>query len=633
MKGISVVERHFEKAATLLVAVSVFGYLAWDFLSPTTFKMGSKSDVTPATANEILLQKALSVQKQQSGENTLEFEPIQKGVTQEAFTQKLNSNISAPDRLSANAPSLAKKILLPDVRSLDTWYYEPRFSAPTMVSPVEWFGDALEAESTSKNEALQKFLASQSDANSLDVIWTRPVAHVDLKAIRNELVKEEKSANPPRLATVSEWRKNAIYFLDVVFERQEQKDDGSWSDPVVVPAMFGFEGKLFRDKKDLDSNKIFASMRGEKSIEKAIRQPDFYPSLHGSGKIESSTNSTSALPATAQGDKKKQQITEKKKEDLQTKEKELAPLEKELQILGGDWTQQKEDARKADAKKEAERKRKENKNNSNTVAEPPVDLKIPQWKKITKDVITLRKIIKDLKSDLGIESEAPVDSKAEKSTPKQVEVDPDFIDVWTHDLQAPLGKTLRYRCHIDIYNPFFGKERQLVEKQKPLAKNPMISTAVSEWSSPVRVPRKAMYFAENGTIETNVAGSKSAVFFNVYVLKNGFWQKTDPNPSFEPGQPLIFPLTFKEKLGEDKNPASSNEIDSGWFVVDVVDDPNASPEKNRATLPGVVISRRDGTEKLEIRYPTLQKQDPDQTKLKNLVEEAKSAKPLPNKAG
>ena len=110
MKGISVVERHFEKAATLLVAVSVFGYLAWDFLSPTTFKMGSKSDVTPATANEILLQKALSVQKQQAGENTLEFEPIQKGVTQEAFTQKLNANITAPDRLSANAPSLAKKL-------------------------------------------------------------------------------------------------------------------------------------------------------------------------------------------------------------------------------------------------------------------------------------------------------------------------------------------------------------------------------------------------------------------------------------------------------------------------------------------------------------------------------------------
>ena len=520
MKGISVVERHFEKAATLVVALCIFGYLAWDFLSPATFKMGAKSDVTPATANEILLQKALSVQKQQGGENTLEFEPIQKGVTQEAFAQKLNSNISAADRLPANTPSLAKKIILPDVRSLDTWYYEPHFSAPTMVTPVEWFGDALEAEATSKNEALQKFLASQPDANSLDVIWTRPVAHVDLKSIRNELVKEDKSANPPRLATVSEWRKNAIYFLDVVFERQEQKDDGSWSDPVVVPAMFGYEGKLFRDKKDLDSNKIFASMRGEKSIEKAIRQPDFYASLHGAGNIQSSTNSTSALPATAQADKKKQQVTEKKKEDLQTKEKELATLEKELQILGGDWTQQKEDAKRADAKKEADRKRKENKNNSNASSEPPVDLKIPQWKKITKDVIALRKIIKDLKSDLGIQSDVPVDSKAEKSAPKPVEVDADFIDVWTHDLQAPLGKTLRYRCHIDIYNPFFGKERQLVEKQKPLAKNPMISTAVSEWSSPVRVPRKAMYFAENGTVETNVAGSKSAMFFNVYVLNN-----------------------------------------------------------------------------------------------------------------
>lgn len=78
MKGISVVERHFEKAATLVVALCVVGYLAWDFLSPTTFKMGVKSDVTPATANEILLQKPCLFRSNKKGRTHLNLNQFKR---------------------------------------------------------------------------------------------------------------------------------------------------------------------------------------------------------------------------------------------------------------------------------------------------------------------------------------------------------------------------------------------------------------------------------------------------------------------------------------------------------------------------------------------------------------------------
>ena len=80
-----------------------------------------------------------------------------------------------------------------------------------------------------------------------------------------------------------------------------------------------------------------------------------------------------------------------------------------------------------------------------------------------------------------------------------------------------------------------------------------------------------------------------------------------------------------DKSDSDSSAVASQDIDTGCFLVDIVDDPNASPEKQRATLPGVILSRRDGTSDLEIRYPTREKLDADQLILKNLLEEAKSA--------
>ena len=97
----------------------------------------------------------------------------------------------------------------------------------------------------------------------------------------------------------------------------------------------------------------------------------------------------------------------------------------------------------------------------------------------------------------------------------------------------------------------------------------------------------------------------------------------DPNPSFEPGQSIV----FKEKLDSENSSATFVETDSGWFVVDVIDDPNAVPEKNRPNLPAVVLRRQDGEGAIEIRYPTIDKKNPSIILLENLVKEAKKNKP------
>ena len=52
MKDISLVERHFEKLAVVLVALLIGSYLAWDFLEPSSVKMGAQHPtVAPSAVN------------------------------------------------------------------------------------------------------------------------------------------------------------------------------------------------------------------------------------------------------------------------------------------------------------------------------------------------------------------------------------------------------------------------------------------------------------------------------------------------------------------------------------------------------------------------------------------------------
>ena len=66
-------------------------------------------------------------------------------------------------------------------------------------------------------------------------------------------------------------------------------------------------------------------------------------------------------------------------------------------------------------------------------------------------------------------------------------VEQDETMAWGHDLTVEPGRTYRYRFMIKVFNPFFGRKRSLVEDQQHLAESFTLSSAVSEWSEPIRV--------------------------------------------------------------------------------------------------------------------------------------------------
>ena len=635
MKDISLVERHFEKLAVVLVALLIGSYLAWDFLEPSSVKMGAQHPtVSPSAVNQILKTQADALDvKQKSDKSTLEFDSFEPGAAKKSYASSMQESIVPAPQISKNAPRLAANMNSQE-RAGDAWYYTPKFAAATMVDPIAWYSDALLPEATSKNKPLQEFIDQNNSPNGMDVIWTKPIARVDLKAIRSELSKEDKGANPPLLAAPSTWRNNAIYFVDISFERQEKMRDGTWGNQVTVPVMFGkknFREEIKSDgqgKNKFDANNFFVSMRGEQSIENQIRQPEFYPTLHNTGRL------TAPAAAPKSGEQPVATPANKKKIlELESLKAELNTLEQSLQAAGGEW-----DNEIAVKEAEAARKKREQEGSSGSGGGGGGGLgggagfasggsessgkNTSKRKILTQQTRELRTKVKKLEKELGIATQTETAVVAE--TVKPTAQDLDFIDVWTHDVTVTPGKTYRYQCRSEIFNPFFGKKRQLVEQQKKLSDSPTISTALSDWSTAVRVPLHTMFFAEAGVLgDPAVISARQSASFSVYTLQNGLWHTITPNPSFEPGQPIVFHRG--DKSDSDSSVAASQDIDTGCFLVDVMDDPNASPEKQRTSLPGVILAHRSGSTDLDIRYPTREKLDADQLILKALVEQAKSA--------
>ena len=58
----------------------------------------------------------------------------------------------------------------------------------------------------------------------------------------------------------------------------------------------------------------------------------------------------------------------------------------------------------------------------------------------------------------------------ERSTLKLTDINrEDTIPIWAHDLDVKPESTYRYRCIVQVYNPFFGRKRQLVPQQVGLS--------------------------------------------------------------------------------------------------------------------------------------------------------------------
>ena len=649
LKGINKFEQHLEK---IVLGVSVIGLLAivgWQFLSPPSFKLGSRS----VSAGEVdaLLEakaKALKARLDDSEKSDIEIPTDTVKLAAPDFSSAIKGPITPVESLARTAPNFNGALVKDAVSAVDIWYFEPTVPALQMRG-VQETADALTADSAKDAAKVSKILAARPDFQTIDgpkdVVWTTPIARIDLKRLRAELADSRKDAAPPLMAIPGVWYQETPYVVDIAFERRERADDGSWGIPVVVPVFANradeitFRGRIENAAADV-RDEVFALL-GSDDNQKEILQPTFYDTVNGAFVspmllADAGGDAASASGADAGATRRNLQL----QTQLQDKQRRALTLRGELEKLGGIFDEEverkKEEARKKDERDQKEAEKAGSKGggkggsgpggggpggsmsgkNNSSAGDDLKDAKRKLAERKTKSAVLSRveSEIAALEKSLGAAPGAGAGGPAVKA-PTLGSLDE--LLVWGHDLEVMPGHTYQYRCVARVYNPFFGKGNQLVQKQadKGLASQFTIDSAASEWSTLITVSPDVRFFVTRAIVADGTLALGSAQV-EVYKLLGGQWRKSET--SVQPG----------ERIGRiDNKGAQPVDFTTQYFVVDVVEDltSRGSSTAGKDRRSGLVVVGSITGSGTEIRVPYTDYEAPDRLKLRAQADAAAPA--------
>ena len=107
---------------------------------------------------------------------------------------------------------------------------------------------------------------------------------------------------------------------------------------------------------------------------------------------------------------------------------------------------------------------------------------------------------------------------------------PGTVTIWAHDLTVKPGATYRYRLRAGAMNPFFLREKILVEGQKPLAKQLTLVSAPSKWTEAISIHRKTYFFLVDGSRRDDEGRME------LYRRFDGSWRRQELE--VRPGEPI-----------------------------------------------------------------------------------------------
>jgi uncharacterized membrane protein YgcG len=602
-------ELHVEKITLSVAVLALLGVGAWEFvLSEDKVNVGGD----PTEISEInvkLSSKARAIQEELAKKPLSDPFVEKSDPKAEPPKQDLATQLTGPVVTKAVPllePSFAA-LLVRDGDAREFTYHIPSLPAPAELS-VGLTHDAIE---TSQAETYKAHLPPQVFRPGGDVTWTTPSATLDPAAIRSQLgaANGEESSIPAR------WWENTILIPDMVFERQERNEDGTWSALTVVDPMGTLVNEQLSFRSDFAKVPLEPGLREtvvetlkEEENQQEILRPEFYPTRHNHW-LEP-TDEPVSQPKT-EAELAALSAMKKLQTDLSKLKRRKDSIEKELKELGGPLKQSDSDGKKKGSGSGegggggdgggfgggfgggGGMKGRRDPDAGND--EKTKDLRIRKTKElesIVKDLETTTKALQDL---AGKAPEGDTQSDFELNGDKPVRV-------WTHDVKVEPGKTYRYRCTIKLLNPFFGKNSVLNKAQQSLADSPTISSAPSEWSNPVTVPPEIEIFATGAK-----TGTDRRADFEIYRLYGGTrWSESF---GIVPGEVIG---DVKKRAGVEKD--EDIDFSTDWFLVDVCDGgvgPTDAPNDDSAQ---VVIQNRAG-KVIEYRVPKLDKASAARNKL------------------
>ncbi|HMN97686.1 MAG TPA: hypothetical protein PKC43_14555 [Phycisphaerales bacterium] len=611
IKGISFVEQHIEKIVLGVAALGLVGVAVWQFaLRSNTVTMGGR-EVPPGAVDRELVERATALADRLRDDAPADLSAFDRPPTKGAaeLAEAMRSKVSGTERLARLSPALGARLLPIDLGA-DTWYFEPRPGAPAILAEVVQTADALDDRAVID---FPELAARFRGSGPKDIVWTTPAAVIDPAALRSELRRAELGANPPKSQVPTPWYNDALMIVDVVFERETLRPDGSWGDRVEVqpiPGQLSYRPQIVGGADAAFSQRLLGSL-ATPSVQQQILQPEFLPTRN-SAFVQPSMPVASA---SASGNEAAEQLL-----DLLTRLRdERSRKDAELTRLGGPLEDDRRDRR--------EERDESDRGGSGSGAPPPggglgggfsgprggstdrseADAEREKRRRqlLTRELRRLAERITRVERELGeIAPELLADRSARGTGVIDLAGETPVL-VWAHDLGVEPGRTYRYRAMARLFNPFFARSRQLVAEQARLAESLALPTAWSEWSRPVDVTPPVAFFLTRAAPGEGPLGAGIARF-EIYRLHDGKWRRDEMSVS--PGD-RVGRVIESARGGlpiEAAAGAAPVAIDFGteWYVVDIIEDFTAerrSPgDLQRAGI--VVLQRADG-QRIELREP------------------------------
>ena len=642
MKGISIVERHFEKAILALVALAVGGFAVTDILGfwSAPAKMGGK-DTGVADIAPTLKKLSDEVASAQGGTQvSIEIPPVPEGAS------NANAMLDRPavpgDALPKVMPALASSLFSKASRPVPM-YHEPTLGPVKMISPILQSDGAVKVVA-GKDDALLAFLDARPagwQKGDTDVIWTTPVAEVDLAAIRAEFEKAEPGANPPREKLPLHWwqqRDRGVCVLDVKFEREEQQADGSWASAVEVEALPGIA--TFRGVDLPSVSAVVDRMKANTGMQERILRPPF-PTL---------AQGTAADPRggaqAAAGESK--ELTAARKSLDKAKER-LAEVVAKLDEAGGEYNEP------PPAPKGGKGRGGSGDSNSpppgsggsgakgggtpgaggfgpgaggggGSDANSPAGIR--KRRTLTQERDKVKAEVAKFEAQVNQLAKPVAGTAGAASAPAN-----DRFLVWAHDVKVRPGAVYRYRCVLSILNPFLGRAGEVQDAQKSLAAKAGVLTAPSEWVT-VRTRSPRDFFVIEAMPGEGASGLGLGRF-DLFKLNKGQW--CTQRETIEVGDRVGGMLKVAAGAG-----GKDSEVDftTDWFVVGVYRDFATEAEMARSGKKGadgasgssdrqmiVVLANANDPSQIVVRRPSEDSAHPDRAFLTQRAAPAKPTAP------
>ncbi len=649
-KGMPIWEQHIEKLVLGLVVIllmAVFALIVLD-LDPISAEVSGRS-YSPAELGDVMVERSQELGRKlgpNSSADTSQFEAIVVDGGQ-GFAAALDRRLGPDEVPPRIAAKLASSLLPEEIGSVDVWYHEPEFAAPVMGATVMQNINTLDSQEFNRVPELNE-LKESSDVilagSDADVVWTTPVATINLRGVRRELAETSKRSDPPRNQIPSNWYNERPYVIDVVFERQTMDErSGTWGPIERVEAFPGAFSLRQLVADQTAANELDADFRfdvwfnlDDKVKQMEILQPDFFATVNDSDS-DPTMAATTYEDAVEEGldeeeDERQRRVNELNRR-IKVKNQEIRRITGTLNELGGPLEEEEANAGSGSGSGSSGRGRDRDtggggfggsgsgmgaggagrkSGGSSAVGEADKKRRV----KLTGRLRQLEKQLEDLQKDLAeVDPEANLSDMTD-SGPEIEVMDLQASDeamVWCHDLRVEQGKTYRYRVRIDFFNPFFGRGSLLLKEQAKLADVFTITSETSEWSAPVTIYPPVEFFVVRATDNTGSLGLGQARV-EMYRYVNG--KRVSETFTIQPGEPIG---------GTETIDGQKVDFSSGWYLVDVVDDPAAMDGAlDREDNARVVCRRLDGRT-VELLVPSEELRQPSRSRLKYDADSAASS--------